>query len=141
MKVADILHKKGDAVFAVNSNQSVLDALKLMSEKNIGAVPVIDDGKLTGILSERDYARKVVLKGKSSQDTLIHEIMTPNPFTVSPEEKLDALMALMNDKKIRHLPVVQNNAVVGMVSVGDVVSAIIASQKEMITHLQNYLSL
>lgn len=141
MKVADILHKKGDAVFAVSSNQSVLDALKLMSEKNIGAVPVIDDGKLTGILSERDYARKVVLKGKSSQDTRIHEIMTPNPFTVSPDEKLDALMALMNDKKIRHLPVVENNAVVGMVSVGDVVSAIIASQKEMITHLQNYLSL
>lgn len=141
MKVSDILQKKGSAVFSVSSNQSVLDALKLMSEKNIGAVPVIDDGKLTGILSERDYARKIILKGKASHDTPVKEIMTENPFTIDPEDKLDACMAMMSDKKIRHLPVAKDGQVVGMISVGDVVTAIIDSQKEMITHLQNYLSL
>lgn len=141
MKVSDILQKKGSAVYSVSSTQSVLDALKLMGEKNIGAVPVIDDGKLVGILSERDYARKIILKGKASHDTPVNEIMTANPFTISSDDKLDACMALMSDKKIRHLPVAKDGKVVGMISVGDVVTAIIESQKEMITHLQNYLSL
>lgn len=141
MKVSDILQKKGSAVYSVSSNQSVLDALKLMSEKNIGAVPVIDDDNLVGILSERDYARKIILKGKASHDTPVNEIMTASPFTIDPDDKLDACMALMSDKKIRHLPVAKDKKVVGMISVGDVVTAIIESQKEMITHLQNYLSL
>ena len=105
MKVSDILQKKGSYVFSVTSSSTVLEALKIMSEKNIGALPVIDDGKLTGILSERDYARKIILKGKASFDTSVSEIMTENPFTISPEDKIETCMSIMSERHFRHLAV------------------------------------
>jgi CBS domain-containing protein len=141
MSVATVLNQKGSHVYAVTSKTTVLDALRLMSEKNIGALLVIDDEKLTGIMSERDYARKIILKGKTSQETLVEEIMTPNPYTINPTAKMDECMSLMSQYKIRHLPVVENDKVIGMISVGDVVTNIIVSQKEMINHLQNYISM
>ena len=140
MKVSDILQKKGSYLFSVTSNATVLDALKLMSEKNIGALPVIDDGTLTGILSERDYARKIILKGKASHDTPVGEIMTENPFTISPDNTIENCMAIMSERHFRHLPVMKENVVVGMISIGDVVTAIINSQKEIIDHLHNYIA-
>ena len=140
MKVSDILQKKGSYVFSVASSSTVLDALKIMSQKNIGAMLVLDNEKLTGILSERDYARKIILKGKASYDTLVSEIMTENPFTVQPEDKIETCMSIMSDKHIRHLPVVKDNVVLGMISIGDVVTAVINSQKEIIDHLQSYIA-
>ena len=140
MKVSDILQKKGSYLFSVTSSCTVLEALKILSEKNIGALPVIDEGRLTGILSERDYARKIILKGKASHDTPVSEIMTENPITVSPDDKIETCMSIMSDKHIRHLPVVKDATVAGMISIGDVVTAIINSQKEMIDHLQSYIA-
>ncbi len=139
MKVSDILQTKGSVVFSVTSTSTVLDALKTMGEKNIGALPVIDEEKIVGILSERDYARKVILKGKASYDTLVSEIMTPSPITVSAGDKIETCMNLMSEKHIRHLPVVNDGVVTGMISIGDVVTAIIKMQKETIDHLQNYI--
>lgn len=140
MKVSDILQKKGNAVIAVSSNTTVLDALKIMSEKNIGALLVIDEGKLTGIFSERDYARKVILKGKASADTAVKDIMTENPFTVQTSDSIETCMGIMSNKHIRHLPVVNAETVAGMISIGDVVTAIIESQKETIDQLKSYIS-
>lgn len=140
MSVATILKTKGSYVFSVTSKSTVYDALVFMSQKNIGALLVIDDGKLTGILSERDYARKIILKGKTSHDTLVEEIMTENPITVSPNDEIDTCMNKMSEKKFRHLPVVENGVVVGMISVGDVVTHIIETQKEVIGHLHNYIN-
>jgi len=140
MKVSDILQKKGSYVFSVSGSSTVLEALKIMSEKNIGAMLVMDDDKLTGILSERDYARKIILKGKASHDTLVSEIMTANPFSILPEDKIETCMSIMSDKHIRHLPVVKDNVVLGMISIGDVVTATINSQKEIIDHLQSYIA-
>ena len=140
MKVSDILQKKGSYVFSVASSSTVLEALKIMSEKNIGAMLVMDGDKLTGILSERDYARKIILKGKASYDTEVGEIMTKNPFTIEPEDKIEVCMSIMSDKHIRHLPVVKGDTVLGMISIGDVVTAIINSQKEIIDHLHSYIA-
>ena len=140
MTVSDILQTKGVNIFSITSNATVYDALKLMGEKNIGALPVIDEGKLAGILSERDYARKIILKGKASHDTLVEEIMTENPITVSPNDEIDTCMNKMSEKKFRHLPVVENGVVVGMISIGDVVTHIIETQKEVIGHLHNYIN-
>ena len=140
MSVATILKAKGSYVFSVTSKSTVYDALVFMSQKNIGALLVIDDGKLTGILSERDYARKIILKGKTSHDTLVEEIMTENPITVSPDDEIDTCMNKMSEKKFRHLPVVENGVVVGMISIGDVVTHIIETQKEVIGHLHNYIN-
>lgn len=140
MKVADILQKKGSNVFSVTRDTTVLEAIKLLSEKNIGALPVIEEGKLLGIFSERDYARKIILKGKTSNDTPVQEVMTENPFTVGPGQTLEDCMTLMSDKHIRNLPVIQEHTVVGMISVSDVVTAIIQSQRETIDHLKNYIS-
>ena len=140
MKVIDILLKKGAAVYSVSGNSTVLDALKLLSEKNIGALPVIENGNLVGIFSERDYARKIILKGKTSHDTLVSEIMTHNPFTIQPGDSIEHCMEIMSDKHIRHLPVMKDNVVSGMISVSDVVTAIIQSQKDTIDHLKSYIS-
>jgi CBS domain-containing protein len=140
MKVSDILQKKGTTIISVTSSTSVLEALKIMSEKNIGALPVIDDGRLTGIFSERDYARKIILKGKTSADTLIKDIMTENPFTIQPDDSIETCMGMMSNKHIRHLPVVKDGNVIAMISIGDVVTSIIQSQKETIDHLKNYIS-
>lgn len=140
MKVSDILQKKTAVIFSVTGNATVYDALKILGEKNIGALLVIEEDKLVGILSERDYARKIILKGKTSHDTPVNEIMTENPFTVQPDDKIETCMSIMSDKHIRHLPVVKDGTVLGMISIGDVVTAIIQSQKETIDHLKNYIS-
>jgi CBS domain-containing protein len=111
-----------------------------MGEKNIGALLVIENQLLVGIISERDYARKIILKGKSSQDTLVKEIMTKDVISVSPGDKIDKCMELMSEKHIRHLPVMQDGIVTGIISITDVVTAIIESQKETISLLHNYIS-
>ena len=140
MKVSDILSSKGKNIYSVTGETTVYDALKVMADTNVGALPVIDDGKLSGIVSERDYARKVALQGKSSQDTLIKEIMTVHVLTVDPSDSIDRCMELMSDKHIRHLPVVKDGELTGIISIGDVVNAIIRSQRDTIDQLKNYIS-
>ena len=140
MKVAEILKAKGSEIFSITSDYTVYDALKVMGEKNIGALLVIENQQLVGIISERDYARKIILKGKSSHDTLVKEIMTKDVISVSPVDKIDKCMELMSEKHIRHLPVMQDGIVTGIISITDVVKAIIESQKETISLLHNYIS-
>lgn len=140
LKVADILKTKGNNIYAVLPNSSVYDALTFMCEKNIGALMIIEDGELKGIFSERDYARKVVLVNRNSRDTMISEIMTTTVITISPADSIEHCMELMSGKKIRHLPVADNGKVAGLISISDVVTAIIESQKETISYLHNYIS-
>ena len=140
MKVAEILQTKGSKVFSITSDITVYEALKAMGERNIGALLVIEDQQLMGIISERDYARKIILKGKSSHDTLVKEIMTEKVISISPEDNIDKCMELMSERHIRHLPVMKDGIVTGIISITDVVTAIIASQKETISYLHNYIS-
>ena len=140
MKVSDILSSKGSNIYSVSENISVYEALKIMGEKNIGALLVMDDQRLEGIISERDYARKIVLKGKSSQETKVKEIMTKEVITVLPEDDIEKCMGLMSGRHIRHLPVMKEDKVLGVISITDVVTAIIELQKNTISHLQNYIS-
>ena len=140
MKVSDILKTKGSHVYSVPSSVTVYEAIKDMGEKNIGALLIMEDGKLLGIFSERDYARKIILKGKNSHETLVKEIMTENVISVSPDDNIERCMELMSGKKIRHLPVVKGDTVTGVISITDVVTAIIAIQKETISHLHEYIS-
>jgi CBS domain-containing protein len=139
MKVADILRSKGDFIYAVSPDITVFEALKIMGEKNIGALLVMKGEQLKGILSERDYARKVVLKGKTSLETLVQEIMTEDVISVHPHDTIDRCMELMSENHIRHLPVMEGSRVKGVISVNDVVKAIIAAQKETIESLQSYI--
>ena len=140
MTVNQILSTKGKEVFSIVSTITVYEALKVMGEKNIGAVLIIEEDVLKGVLSERDYARKIVLKDKSSKKTHVNEIMETEVFTVKPSDNLDFCMDLMTARRIRHLPVLENNAVIGIISIGDVVKAIIEVQKETIQHLDSYIS-
>ena len=140
MTVDQILKAKGRNVYSIFSNLTVYDALKVMGEKNIGAILIIDDNVLKGILSERDYARKIVLKDKSSKETFVHEIMESNVFTVKLSDNLEDCMELMSEKRIRHLPVLEDGVVVGIISISDVVKAIIEIQKDTINHLNSYIS-
>ena len=136
--VKDILQTKGQAVWSVAPDTAVDDALKLMADKNVGAVLVLEAGKLVGIFSERDYARKVILHGKSSKDTLVREIMTEKVVCVHPDTILEVCMELMTDKHIRHLPVVEGDQLIGVISIGDVVNAIIAEQRYIIGQLRAF---
>ncbi|HNA16955.1 MAG TPA: CBS domain-containing protein [Ferruginibacter sp.] len=140
MKVADILKAKGNIIYSVTGSTTVYEAIKVMGEKNIGALLVLEGGKLTGILSERDYARKVVLKGKASRETSVSDIMTAEVITVMPSDTIETCMELMTQKHIRHLPIVESGNVLGMISIGDVVNAIIRMQKETIEHLKSYIA-
>lgn len=140
MTVNQILSTKGTEVYSVNTSTTVYEALRVMGEKNIGAILVIDGTDLKGIFSERDYARKIVLKDKTSRDTPVSAIMESNVYTVTESDDLDKCMELMSGKRIRHLPVVNENKVIGLVSVGDVVKAIIEVQKVTIEHLNSYIS-
>lgn len=140
MTVNQILSSKGNEVYAVLPTNTVYEALTAMSEKNTGAILVIEDIILKGILSERDYARKIVLKEKTSKNTLVNEIMVSEVICIKPSDNLDYCMELMNSKKIRHLPVMENNVVVGIISISDVVKAIIEIQKDTINHLNSYIS-
>lgn len=141
MKIKNVLRDKArDAIFSVTSDTTVYEALQLMAEKNIGAVLVIDDGHLSGIFSERDYARRGILQGRASQQTIIREVMTSKLITVSSEQKLEEAMILMSEKHIRHLPVVDEGKLVGIISINDVVSSIIKDQKARIESLESYIS-
>jgi len=140
MTVNQILAEKGAEVYSVLPTITVYEALVRMSEKNIGAILVIENTILKGILSERDYARKIVLKDKSSKKTFVHEIMAHDVITVKPTDHLEYCMELMYTKKIRHLPVVENDRIIGIISIGDVVKSIIDVQKETIKHLDSYIS-
>ena len=139
-KVKDILKRKGETILSVTSDTIIFDALRLMSEKNVGALGVIHNGKLSGIFSERDYARKIILKGRTSLDTQVREIMTPDVFTVSPNDGIDHCMQLMSENRIRHLPVLEDDTVVGVISIGDVVKFIIDEQGSIIEHLKWYMA-
>ena len=125
MTVNQILSTKGKEVYSILSTNTVYEALTVMSEKNIGAILIIEDGILKGVLSERDYARKIVLKAKSSKKALVHEIMEADVVTVKPSDNLDYCMELMSTKRVRHLPVIENDTVIGIISISDVVKAII----------------
>ena len=138
--VRDIVQRKNGHVWSVSPDTTVYRAIELMAEKRIGALLVVDDGKLVGILSERDYARKVILRGRSSKDTQVHEIMTSPVIFVEPRNSVDECMKIITERRIRHLPVVQDERVIGIVSIGDVVNWIISAQDHTIQQLQNYVT-
>mgnify|MGYP006286210505 CR=1 FL=1 len=138
-KVADILLRKGSSIISVSPHTSVLEALKIMSNQNIGSIMVIDNGRFVGLMTERDYSRKVVLQGKSSTDTRVQDIMSSDLPRVTPNDLIEYCMQLMSDKNIRYLPVFENNLVIGIVSINDVVKETIIAQQETITHLKDYL--
>jgi len=138
--VRDLLKQKGRDVWSIAPESTVYDALKLLAEKNIGALLVIDAGRPVGIFSERDYARQVILKGKSSKDTPVREVMTSKVVFVRPEQSIEECMALMTDKRFRHLPILEEGALVGILSIGDVVKAVISEKDFLIEQLANYIS-
>ena len=138
--VKHVLDSKGSDIISIAMNASVLDAIKLMAEKAIGSLLIMDGSALKGIVTERDYARKVIIKGRSSKSTEVSEIMTTDVYTASPGETVNHCMSLMTKYKIRHLPVVDDGTVVGMISIGDLVEAIIRDQQEEIEHLEHYIS-
>jgi CBS domain-containing protein len=140
MTVNQILSSKGNEIISVLPTITVYDAIKVMGENNIGSVLIMEDTVLKGVLSERDYARKIVLKGKSSKETLVQEIMNTNLITIKPTDDIYYCMELITEKRVRHLPVVENNIVLGIISIGDVVLSIIELQKDTIKHLDNYIS-
>ncbi|MFO7447817.1 MAG: CBS domain-containing protein [Ignavibacteriaceae bacterium] len=138
--VRRMLENKGNQIWSVSPGATIFDALQVMAEKEIGALLVMEGDELLGIISERDYARKVVLKGKSSKDTLVSEIMSPKIFYVSPQFTAEECMSLMLDKRIRHLPVYEDKKLAGMISIGDVVKAVIDGKDWEISELEHYIT-
>ncbi|MGI9329840.1 MAG: CBS domain-containing protein [Gammaproteobacteria bacterium] len=138
--VQDILNSKGHEVFHVAPETTIFDAIQLMADNGIGSLLVMDQNKPIGIVTERDYARKVALEGRSSRDALVSEIMSSKVLCVSPERSIEDCMALMTEKRARHLPVVDHKSVVGMISIGDLVKAVIAEQQFMIDQLHDYIT-
>lgn len=138
--VKHLLDRKGRHIISVRPNDTVLDAIRVMAEKNIGAVVVMEDDKLCGIMSERDYARKVIVKGRASDQTPVSDIMTVEVITTADGETVNNCMEMMTEKKMRHLPVIDEGRVVGMISIGDLVQAIIADQQEEIQQLESYIN-
>jgi len=137
--IRQILTKKGNQVFSVTPETTVYDTLKLMADKNIGAVLVIDEGKLVGIMSERDYARKVILHGKFSKEIPVKEIMSANVICIEPDQTIKNTKAIMIQKRIRHLPVMEDDKLVGIISIGDVVNAVLEENTFMIDQLYTYI--
>ena len=137
--VAQLLEGKGRDVHTIGPDARVIDALKLMAEKDVGALVVTEGAKLAGIISERDYARKVILQGKSSHDIAVREIMTSKLVTVQPRQTVEECMALMTSKRIRHLPVIEGERLVGVLSIGDLVKEVIAEQEATIKQLESYI--
>ena len=138
--IAQLLNAKGKQIWAVEPKATIFEALEIMSEKGIGALLVMEDGKLKGIFSERDYARKVILKGKSSKETPVGELMTKKVFYIDSKKTINDCMAMMTAKRIRHVPVFVDNQVMGIVTIGDVVNQIISEQEVTINHLENYIT-
>ena len=138
--IAQLLNAKGNQIWSVEPKATIFEALEIMSEKEIGALLVMEDGKLMGIFSERDYARKVILKGKSSKETPVGELMTKKVFYMNPQKTINDCMAMMTAKRIRHVPVIEDNQVMGIVTIGDVVNQIISEQEVTINHLENYIT-
>jgi len=138
--IASILKNKGCNLWSVDPEATIYDAIALMAEKSIGALVVISEGKLVGIVSERDYARKVILQGRSSKDTRVREIMTGSVITVTPQNTVDECMRIITNRRVRHLPVMAGDEVMGIVSIGDLVRAIIAEQAATIDHLHSYIA-
>jgi CBS domain-containing protein len=137
--VRDILQEKGFTVHSIPPDTSVYAALQMMADKNVGALLVLKDNAVAGMISERDYARKVVLKGKLSKDIPVSEIMTTHIVDVDPYQDIESCMELMSDKHVRHLPVVEDGRIVGIISIGDIVKAIIEHKEEIINQLENYI--
>ncbi|MFO1484651.1 MAG: CBS domain-containing protein [Verrucomicrobiaceae bacterium] len=135
-----LLEHKGRDLWTIAPDVTVFEAIKLMSEKNVGALPVVDGGRLIGIISERDYMSKVAIKGKSSKETPVRDIMTQNVVTVSPDQSVSECMSIITQQRVRHLPVVENATLVGVVSIGDLVRWIIATQKMTIEQLEKYIA-
>lgn len=138
--VREILHDKGTQVWTIAPDQTVFDALTLMGQKEIGALIVVENGKLIGVISERDYARKVILKGKTSRETRVQEIMSTPVISVELAQSVQTCLNLMTEKRIRHLPVLTDDQLVGIVSIGDLVKAIIAEQQFLIEQLESYIT-
>ena len=138
--VKHILERKSSVIHAVSQNTSVLEALQMMMEKNISALLIMENDMLVGIFTERDYARKIILHGKSSKDTPIHLVMTHSPRTITTDERIENCMELMTNNHFRHLPVLENDNVIGIISIGDIVKHIIEDQKQTIDQLQSYIS-
>jgi CBS domain-containing protein len=138
--IGEILNHKGSQVWSISPNETVFDAIELMAEKNIGALLVIESNRLVGILTERDYTRKVALKGRSSKETAVREILTGNPVHVTPDHTIEDCMRLMTEHRVRHLPVLEANRILGVVSIGDLVNWIITAQSSTIHQLQTYIS-
>lgn len=138
--VYDILHNKSGEIHTTSPQDSVYEAVRLMGEKNIGALVVVEGGKIIGVLSERDYSRKVVLRGRTSRDTTVGEIVSSPAITVASRDSIDKCMQLMTGKRIRHLPVVDDGRLVGLISIGDLVSWVMQSQRHTIQQLQGYIS-
>lgn len=137
--VTQLLQAKGREIHSIGPDARVIEALKLMAEKEVGALVVMDGGRLAGVISERDYARKVILHGKSSHDLLVREIMTGKVVTVRPSQTVEECMALMTAKHIRHLPVTDGERLVGVLSIGDLVKEVIAEQEQTIKELESYI--
>jgi CBS domain-containing protein len=138
--VRDVLKQKGQQIWSVSPGTTVYDTLKLMAEKEIGAVLVLESGRPVGIFTERDYARQVILKGKASKDTMVSDVMTSRVVFIRPDQNIEECMALMTDKRVRHLPVLEANELVGILSIGDVVKAVISEKQFIIQQLENYIA-
>lgn len=138
--ISEIISQKGGAVWSVAPDTIVLDAIKMMAEKNVGALLVTKEGKLVGVFSERDYTRNVVLKGRSSKETFVREIISGRVITVSPDHTVEECMRLMTEHRIRHLPVIAGGKVLGVISIGDLVNSIISSQNSAIQQLETYIT-
>ena len=140
IKIKEILSGKGSEVWAVTPDSTVYEAIEMMASKGVGALAVKSGDRLAGILSERDYARKVILKGKSSRETMVKDIMTTNVVCVSEERKVDECLALMTEKRIRHLPVLDEGKMIGIITIGDVLKTVIRDQENLIGHLEYYIA-
>lgn len=138
--VKQLLDAKGNEVIAITRDASVFDAIKLMADRAVGSLLVMEDVTLLGIVTERDYARKVILRGRSSETTAVGDIMTPDPITTVPGQTVSECMTLMTEKRIRHLPVAEGGRVIGLISIGDLVNAIISDQQQEIEQLEQYIS-
>lgn len=137
--VKDILRIKGSQVWSVHPNATLFEALRIMSEQNVGALVVLEGENLVGVISERDYARKIILKGKTSRETRVREVMSENPICVDPDTEVEICMAIMTDRRVRHLPVLDRGRLVGVISIGDVVKAVLSEKEFLIEQLEKYI--